>query len=101
MSIPIVFIFGLLCLGTLLMLLVVTVVVCLQNRQEEQVNQPPIAERYTPPSGLPVGEEPSQAVGKLLARGRKIEAIKLYRELTGAGLKEAKEAVERMEKESP
>jgi ribosomal protein L7/L12 len=30
----------------------------------------------------------------LLERGRKIEAIKLYREQTGAGLKEAKEAVE-------
>lgn len=31
-----------------------------------------------------------------LANGRKIEAIKLYRELTGVGLKEAKEAVEAM-----
>jgi ribosomal protein L7/L12 len=28
--------------------------------------------------------------------GRKIQAIKAYREITGAGLKEAKEAVERM-----
>lgn len=33
----------------------------------------------------------------LLANGRKIEAIKLYRERTGAGLAEAKEAVETME----
>jgi ribosomal protein L7/L12 len=33
----------------------------------------------------------------LLARaGRKIEAIKRYRELTGVGLKEAKDAVERI-----
>jgi hypothetical protein len=30
----------------------------------------------------------------LLRRGEKIEAIKLYRERTGAGLKEAKDAVE-------
>ena len=30
----------------------------------------------------------------LLEQGRKIEAIKLYREQTGTGLKEAKEAVE-------
>ena len=30
----------------------------------------------------------------LLAAGRKIEAIKLYREHTGAGLAEAKDAVE-------
>jgi hypothetical protein len=33
-------------------------------------------------------------VQALLKQGRKIEAIKLYRERTGAGLKEAKEAVE-------
>ncbi|MFO0892562.1 MAG: ribosomal protein L7/L12 [Isosphaeraceae bacterium] len=32
----------------------------------------------------------------LLRAGRKIEAIKLYRARTGAGLKEAKDAVERM-----
>ena len=31
-----------------------------------------------------------------IAGGRKIEAIKRYREATGAGLKEAKEAVERI-----
>jgi len=37
---------------------------------------------------------------KLLARtpGSKIAAIKLYRQQTGAGLKEAKDAVERMER---
>ena len=33
---------------------------------------------------------------ELLQSGKKIEAIKLYRELTGAGLKEAKDAVERI-----
>ena len=32
-----------------------------------------------------------------LRRGNKIEAIKVYRELTGVGLAEAKEAVERQE----
>lgn len=32
----------------------------------------------------------------LIQAGRKIEAIKVYREATGAGLAEAKEAVERM-----
>jgi len=32
-----------------------------------------------------------------LAEGHKIEAIKLYRQMTGQGLKEAKDAVERME----
>lgn len=34
----------------------------------------------------------------LLRQGRKIQAIKLYRELTGEGLKESKEAVEAMER---
>jgi ferritin-like metal-binding protein YciE len=36
-------------------------------------------------------------VAGLIQAGRKIEAIKVYRRATGAGLKEAKEAVERIE----
>ncbi len=36
---------------------------------------------------------------QLLQEGRKIEAIKVYRETTGAGLKEAKEAVEEMQRQ--
>ena len=39
-------------------------------------------------------EHPRMA--EALQSGNKIEAIKLYRELTGAGLKEAKDAVERI-----
>jgi hypothetical protein len=35
-----------------------------------------------------------RTIGELLGRGRKIEAIKLYRQCTGAGLRESKEAVE-------
>ncbi|MFI6998996.1 ribosomal protein L7/L12 [Nocardia sp. NPDC050175] len=34
-------------------------------------------------------------IDAILADGKKIQAIKRYRELTGAGLKEAKDAVER------
>lgn len=34
---------------------------------------------------------------QLLSSGRKIQAIKRYRELTGAGLKDAKNAVEKLE----
>jgi ribosomal protein L7/L12 len=41
--------------------------------------------------GLPPG------VSDLLLQGRKINAIKLYREATGVGLKDAKDAVERVE----
>lgn len=41
----------------------------------------------------------SDEIQRLLQAGRKIEAIKLYRTQTGAGLKEAKDAVDRMEAE--
>ncbi|MFF2099793.1 ribosomal protein L7/L12 [Streptomyces sp. NPDC058202] len=43
-------------------------------------------------------EQPSlPRVTELLRDGKKIEAIKAYREATGAGLLEAKQAVERMD----
>jgi ribosomal protein L7/L12 len=35
-------------------------------------------------------------VAELVRQNRKIEAIKLYREMTGVGLKEAKEVVDRL-----
>ncbi|MGH2922980.1 MAG: ribosomal protein L7/L12 [Solirubrobacterales bacterium] len=45
------------------------------------------------------GEPPDLAddpeIQDLLAKGNKIQAIKRYRELTGAGLKEAKDAIDR------
>jgi ribosomal protein L7/L12 len=41
--------------------------------------------------------EQREQVERAMAEDRKIEAIKLYREFTGAGLAEAKDAVERME----
>lgn len=44
--------------------------------------------QYPPPSG---------AVMQLLYQGKKIHAIKLYREQTGANLKDAKDAVEAIE----
>jgi hypothetical protein len=47
---------------------------------------------YAPPEPDPFGE-----VRSLVRSGKKIPAIKVYRELTGVGLKEAKDAVERME----
>jgi ribosomal protein L7/L12 len=43
-------------------------------------------------SGVDLG-----AIDELLRQGQKIEAIKLYREQTGVGLKEAKDAVEAIE----
>ncbi|MDA1360126.1 ribosomal protein L7/L12 [Glycomyces luteolus] len=47
---------------------------------------------YAPPEPDPFG-----GVRDLVRQGRKIQAIKAYREITGVGLKEAKDAVERME----
>jgi ribosomal protein L7/L12 len=46
------------------------------------------------PQQVPVEADLERAVVAQLEEGRKIPAIKLYREATGAGLKEAKEAVE-------
>jgi ribosomal protein L7/L12 len=48
------------------------------------------------------GAESQSLDGRVLALvtdGRKIEAIKLYRDMTGAGLKEAKDAVEALERD--
>jgi ribosomal protein L7/L12 len=39
-------------------------------------------------------DSPNDAVVELLMRGKKIEAIKLHRELTGLGLRESKDEVE-------
>jgi hypothetical protein len=45
--------------------------------------------------GIAMYEGEFQRVDMLLNQGNKIKAIKLYREITGVGLAEAKEAVER------
>jgi ribosomal protein L7/L12 len=47
------------------------------------------------PASVTAGEDPRLI--ELIQGDRKIEAIKLYRELTGVGLAEAKDAVERLE----
>lgn len=50
---------------------------------------------YVGSTGHKVSAEAWQMVDAELAAGRLIGAIKIYRENTGAGLKDAKEAVER------
>ena len=45
---------------------------------------------FGPGAGLPASFQDA------LARGKKIEAIKIYRDVTGASLKEAKDAVDAM-----
>lgn len=44
----------------------------------------------------PVDDVVDEQLDELLRRGKKIQAIKRYRELTGLGLKEAKDEVDRM-----
>jgi ribosomal protein L7/L12 len=46
--------------------------------------------------GLAAEQADMEPMRDLVRQGRKIEAIKLYREQTGAGLAEAKEAVDRL-----
>ncbi|MCE7550356.1 ribosomal protein L7/L12 [Streptomyces thermodiastaticus] len=46
--------------------------------------------------GLEDDDPRLQQAHELARAGRQIEAIKVYREATGAGLKEAKDAVDRM-----
>jgi len=53
-----------------------------------------------PPSSAPEPHLTFPAVRAALASGHTIEAIKLYREVTGCGLAEAKSAVDQMAKES-
>ena len=45
-----------------------------------------------------ITDEQVATLSESIFRGRKIEAIKLYRGMTGLGLKEAKDAVEELEK---
>jgi ribosomal protein L7/L12 len=49
---------------------------------------------YTDPNSDPIR---SPKIQEALQRGNKIEAIKIYRELTGLGLAEAKQAVDHLE----
>lgn len=52
----------------------------------------------TPPAPVPPPPaDKLQEIRQVLAGGKKIQAIKMYREHTGAGLKEAKDAVERLQ----
>ncbi|OGV39831.1 MAG: hypothetical protein A2X48_24345 [Lentisphaerae bacterium GWF2_49_21] len=44
-----------------------------------------------------IPEEKKNQLEDLLLQGRKIEAIKLHREITGLGLKESKDAMDELE----
>jgi ribosomal protein L7/L12 len=77
----------------LLALAVVALVLSAKNNVEVvDLPRPPVARPA--PSQSPA----SGPVADLLREGKKLEAIKRFREQTGAGLKEAKDAVEAMER---
>ncbi len=44
----------------------------------------------------PLNQEDKQAICDAVLQGRKIEAVRLYRDLTGADLKEAKEFIDEL-----
>ena len=50
------------------------------------------------PDSEPVTPDLEQQVRSLLAQGRKLEAVKIYKNDVGCGLKEAKDAVEALER---
>jgi ribosomal protein L7/L12 len=57
------------------------------------------AEQMTNGAAPPPGASYEEQLHHCIDHGRKIEAIKLYREHNGVGLKDAKEAVERLVRE--
>ena len=76
-------------------IVVVVVLISIVIRRNESKMQ-----RMGDQSARPPEKRESEAeIDRLLQMGRKIEAIKVYRALHNVGLKEAKEAVEKRERE--
>jgi hypothetical protein len=53
--------------------------------------------KFRMPTPLPLPDDQLKLLSDALLQGRKIEAIKIYREATRLGLKEAKDAIEETE----
>jgi hypothetical protein len=71
-----------------------------QPNQFGQPGQPGQPNQFGPLTNDPIAKAEMgfamDEVQSLIMQGKKIQAIKVYRELTGVGLKEAKDAVEQM-----
>ncbi len=67
------------------------------------VEEMALVEVTKPPSGVRSYDDPvmESKIKSLLAKGKKIDALKIYREEYGIGLNEAKDAVERIEATMP
>lgn len=70
---------------------------------KEAVEEMALVEVTKPPSGVRSYDDPvmESKIRSLLAKGKKIDAVKIYREEYGIGLKEAKDAVDRIEASMP
>lgn len=69
-----------------------------QQRKARDLSEPPVTQDALPamfPSLLP--GETRDAIEDAMRRGKKIEAIRILREASGMGLKEAKDMIEAME----
>lgn len=69
------------------------------SRLEQKLDAIQRALAIDSPAAGPLPPDARAAILDLIRRGNKIEAIKVMREKTGFGLKEAKDAVEAMERE--
>jgi ribosomal protein L7/L12 len=84
--------------ASIVILILIGIVIAIQNQQIGRTSRTSFFQEYSAdfPKNL------QQEILALLQRGRKIEAIKAFRIATNVGLKEAKEAVEAIERgESP
>lgn len=70
---------------------------------KEAVEEMALDEAGKPPSGVRSYDDPvmESKIKSLLAKGKKIDAVKIYREEYGIGLKQAKDAVDRIEASMP
>jgi ribosomal protein L7/L12 len=78
--------------GIVLVVVLLVVLARLRDATDAVLNR----HRGRPTPGSDTGQPDLTAVRQLLGAGRKIEAIKVYRQLTGVGLRKAKETVERL-----
>lgn len=87
---------SLLGVGVLIVLIVVGIALALRQRRQGVT-----VVASAPPPNTTLPADADLAVAELVARGNKIEAIKLVRERTGMGLKEAKDYVESLPNATP
>ena len=76
------------------LVIVVVLALLIRSRRDERASLPPARDP------VPTSGKSDETIRQLLRSGRKIDAIKHHRQQYGTGLKEAKEAVERMERET-